>query len=99
MKIVEIHLYYLHRVDFGVLWKSCETIICLGTHLRTCSGTSKNVHYYEFNRDPRQDEIEVELVPDNNISKSKGGRLISSNMSKGGLTMFSMNVDFEYLHV
>ena len=36
----------------------------------------------ERNRDPRQDEVEVELVRDMNTSKSKGGQPMSSNMSR-----------------
>jgi len=38
----------------------------------------------ELNRDPRQDEVEVELVRDKNTSRSRGGRPTSSNLSKGG---------------
>lgn len=37
----------------------------------------------ELHRNPRQDEIEEELIRDNNTSRSKGGRPISSTLSKG----------------
>ena len=37
---------------------------------------------FDLNKDPRQDEIEVELARDKNTSKSKGGRPMSSNMSR-----------------
>ncbi len=40
----------------------------------------------ELNRDPRQDEVEEELVMDKNTSKSRGGRPLSSNLSKGGVS-------------
>ena len=40
----------------------------------------------ELNRDPRQDEVEDELVRDKNTSKSKGGRPNTSNMSRGGVS-------------
>lgn len=40
----------------------------------------------ELNRDPRQDEVEVELISNKNTSKSRGGRPMSSNMSRGGVS-------------
>ncbi len=40
----------------------------------------------ESNRDPRHDEVEEELVMDKNTSKSRGGRPLSSNLSKGGVS-------------
>ena len=40
----------------------------------------------ELNRDPRQDEIEVELIKDNNTSRSKGGSPTPSTMSREGVS-------------
>ena len=40
----------------------------------------------ELNRDPRQDEVELELVRDKNTSRLRGGRPMSSNLSRGGVS-------------
>ena len=49
----------------------------LTSNMRAC------VYASQLYRDPRQDEVEVELVRDKNTSRSKGGRSMSSTMSKG----------------
>lgn len=50
----------------------------------------------ELNRDPRQEEVEVEFVHDKNTSRSKGSWPMSSNLSRGGLALLNAKEDSKF---